>query len=107
MAFCIENSISGKKFERKICETQSGTCQASESCPDNTDDSNASTDGDGGADVDDGKCWREYIGFHVRNVHAPSPFGGKSFDSLDEGKIFCKEKISTKGYLKKFIPKFT
>ena len=109
------NLKSGKHIERKICETEIETCEASDSCPRNTDDSDgtvtstiASTttstpptrggsDGsntnDGGAEVDDGKCWKEYLGKEVRWVHSP-PFNNvPAFTVNQDARDYCEETV--------------
>ena len=106
------NYISGENIERKICENEIETCEASNSCTGNTDDNDGTTEtegpntSDGGTEIDDGKCWKEYIGFHVRGAPAPSPFGGQYFSSLDEGQVFCKETILKNRFSLNVVPFF-
>ena len=106
------NLKSGKHIERKICETEIETCEASDSCPRNTDDSDGtvtstiastttstpptrggSNTNDGGAEVDDGKCWKEYLGKEVRWVHSP-PFNDvPAFTVNQDARDYCEEMV--------------
>ena len=88
------NRKSGKKLERKICENQIETCAAGAYCPGNTDDTDEpDTNDDGGAPLDDGKCWIEYPGKEVRWVHSP-PFNKVSaFKLPQEPRDYCQEMV--------------
>ena len=92
------NVVSGKNIERKICENEIETCEASKSCPENTDDSDVTIDtgsdnNDGGAQVDAEKCWIEYLGNEVRWFHSP-PFNSVSaFNVHQDALDYCEETV--------------
>ena len=98
------NVVSGKNIERKICENEIETCEANNSCPENTDDSEvivssttvSSTTVGTGSDNNDGgaeKCWIEYLGNEVRWFHSP-PFNSVSaFNVHQDALDYCEETV--------------